>query len=67
MTAVILGLSSFLAAGYNLYLYSGTQHGNVIREVNRTTDGEYREHLVLPSFTPATSFFSSSDEPLVLS
>jgi len=46
MTAVILGLSSFLAAGYNLYLYSGTQHGNVIREVNRTTDGEYREHLV---------------------
>ena len=46
LTAVILGISSFLAAGYNLYLFSGTQHGNVIQEVNSVSDGEYREHLL---------------------
>nr|YP_011004710.1 NADH dehydrogenase subunit 4 [Podonevadne trigona]WPT28350.1 NADH dehydrogenase subunit 4 [Podonevadne trigona] len=46
VTAVILGISSFLAAGYNLYLYSGTQHGNLTYEVNSVSDGEYREHLL---------------------
>lgn len=46
LTAVILGISSFLAAGCNLYLFSGTQHGNVIQEVNSVSDGEYREHLL---------------------
>lgn len=46
IVAVILGVSSFLAAGYNLYLYSRTQHGNVITEVHSISDGEYREHLL---------------------
>jgi len=46
VTAVILGVSSFLAAGYNLYLYSGTQHGNLIQETHSVTEGEYREHLL---------------------
>lgn len=46
LVALILGVVSFLAAGYNLYLYSRTQHGNLINETHSISDGEYREHLL---------------------
>jgi NADH-ubiquinone oxidoreductase chain 4 len=45
--AVLVGVTSFLAAGYNLYLFSGTQHGNKQLEVNRASEASLREHMII--------------------
>jgi NADH-ubiquinone oxidoreductase chain 4 len=47
LAAVLVGFTSFLAAGYNLYLFSRTQHGNKQLEVNRASEARFREHLVI--------------------
>jgi NADH-ubiquinone oxidoreductase chain 4 len=45
--AILVGFTSFLAAGYNLYLFSRTQHGNKQLEINRASEARLREHLVM--------------------
>jgi NADH-ubiquinone oxidoreductase chain 4 len=47
LVATLVGLTSFLAAGYNLYLFSRTQHGNKQLEANRTSEARLREHLIM--------------------
>ncbi len=44
---LIVGTASFLAAAFNLYLYSGTQQGNIILGVVGVDDTLVREHQVL--------------------
>ena len=40
----LLGISSFLAGAYNLYLFSSTQHGRITLDINRFSDASVREH-----------------------
>jgi len=40
----LLGISSFLAGAYNLYLFSSTQHGRITLDMNRFSDASVREH-----------------------
>lgn len=47
LLAFVVGIASFLGAAFNLYIYSGTQHGNVILNVSGMKDRMYREHQVL--------------------
>lgn len=45
--ALFVGLLSFLAGAYNLYLFVGTQHGNKIDSMRIFLDASLREHLIL--------------------
>lgn len=45
--AFIVGLASFFGAAFNLYMYSSTQHGNVLVGISGNTEGLYREHQIL--------------------
>lgn len=47
LVAVLVGVTSFLAAGYNLYLFSRTQHGNKQSELNSVSETRVREHFVM--------------------
>ena len=47
LIAFVVGLASFFGAAFNLYIYSSTQHGNVVVGVSGITEGLYREHQVL--------------------
>jgi NADH-ubiquinone oxidoreductase chain 4 len=47
LVAVLVGVTSFLAAGYNLYLFSRTQHGNKQSELNSASETRVREHFVM--------------------
>lgn len=47
LLSLIVGLASFLGAAFNLYIYSRTQHGNIILSVSEIVDSVYREHQVL--------------------
>jgi NADH-ubiquinone oxidoreductase chain 4 len=47
LLAFVVGIASFLGAAFNLYIYSGTQHGNAILNVSGMKDRMYREHQVL--------------------
>ena len=43
---LIVGLISFLSAGYSLYLFSATQHGKIRNVTNFYRDLEVKEHLI---------------------
>lgn len=45
--ALIVGILSFLAGAYNLFLFISTQHGNKIESLGQLRDSTLREHLVL--------------------
>jgi NADH-ubiquinone oxidoreductase chain 4 len=45
--AILVGVTSFLAAGYNLYLFSRTQHGNKQLEINSASEARLREHFIM--------------------
>lgn len=47
LLALVVGLASFFGAAFNLYIYSRTQHGNLILGVSGIKDSLYREHQVL--------------------
>lgn len=47
LAALGLGLLSFFAGAYNLYLFISTQHGNKIDSLGSLSDATLREHLVL--------------------
>jgi len=47
LVAALVGVTSFLAAGYNLYLFSRTQHGNKHLEINRASEARLREHFII--------------------
>jgi len=47
LVAFIVGLLSFLAGAYNLYLFISIQHGNKNRFSTVNIDSSLREHLVL--------------------
>ena len=47
LLALLVGITSFLAAGYNLYLFARTQHGNKQLEANRASETRVREHVVI--------------------
>lgn len=47
LTALIVGVASFLAGAYNLYLFSTTQHGNKQLEINSISEPRTREHVTL--------------------
>lgn len=47
LIAILVGVISFIAAAYNLYLFSTTQHGSIAYEVNRREEARYCEHLLL--------------------
>nr|YP_009478722.1 NADH dehydrogenase subunit 4 [Diaphanosoma dubium]AVP74682.1 NADH dehydrogenase subunit 4 [Diaphanosoma dubium] len=47
LTALIVGVASFLAGAYNLYLFSTTQHGNKQLEMNSMSEPSTREHVTL--------------------
>ena len=42
-----IGLASFLGAAFNLYMYSSTQHGNLVIGLRGITETLYREHQIL--------------------
>nr|QNV11937.1 NADH dehydrogenase subunit 4 [Polyphemus pediculus] len=44
---LIAGVLSFIGGGYNLYLFSATQHGNSASEMQDSKEGDYREHIIL--------------------
>jgi NADH-ubiquinone oxidoreductase chain 4 len=53
LVAIIVGILSFLAGAYNLYLFISIQHGNKLLSSTFIIDTFYREHLVLFfHFTP---------------
>lgn len=57
LTAILVGVLSFLAGAYNLYLFISTQHGNKLPSITFIVDAFYREHLVLFfHFTPFILF-----------
>jgi NADH-ubiquinone oxidoreductase chain 4 len=57
LTAILVGVLSFLAGAYNLYLFISTQHGNKLSSITFIVDAFYREHLVLFfHFTPFILF-----------
>jgi NADH-ubiquinone oxidoreductase chain 4 len=45
--ALMVGILSFLAGAYNLYLFIGTQHGSEVRSLSLISDFNLREHIVL--------------------
>nr|UFK29023.1 NADH dehydrogenase subunit 4 [Moina macrocopa] len=47
LLALVVGLASFFGAAFNLYMYSSTQHGNLMLGVSGMKDSLYREHQVL--------------------
>lgn len=47
ISTLFVGLISFLAGAYNLYLFVGTQHGNKIDSIRIFLDASLREHLTL--------------------
>ena len=47
LAALFVGVLSFLAGAYNLYLFISTQHGNKISSRILNVDSLIREHLVL--------------------
>lgn len=47
LRTLFVGLLSFLAGAYNLYLFVGTQHGNKINSIRVFLDASLREHLTL--------------------
>lgn len=47
LAALGLGLLSFFAGAYNLYLFISTQHGNKIESLGSVADASVREHIVL--------------------
>nr|QVT15622.1 NADH dehydrogenase subunit 4 [Simocephalus sibiricus] len=47
VSALLVGLLSFLAGAYNLYLFVGTQHGNKMSSMSVFLDASLREHLTL--------------------
>nr|UPX88247.1 NADH dehydrogenase subunit 4 [Sida crystallina] len=46
IAAVMVGISSFLAGAYNLYLFSSTQHGNKLVTTNSYSETTTQEHLI---------------------
>lgn len=47
ISSFLVGVLSFLAGAYNLYLFIRTQHGNKLNSINLIEDGRMREHWVL--------------------
>jgi NADH-ubiquinone oxidoreductase chain 4 len=47
LLSLVVGLASFFGVAFNLYIYSGTQHGRMILGVSGINDSLYREHQVL--------------------
>lgn len=47
VTSLLVGLLSFLAGAYNLYLFIRTQHGNKLNSISLIEDRRMREHWVL--------------------
>lgn len=47
LSALGLGVLSFFAGAYNLYLFISTQHGNKIDSLGSMQDATMREHFVL--------------------
>nr|YP_010230030.1 NADH dehydrogenase subunit 4 [Diaphanosoma excisum]QST19912.1 NADH dehydrogenase subunit 4 [Diaphanosoma excisum] len=47
LVALIVGLASFMGAAYNLFLFSATQHGNRLIEINSGAETSFREHSTL--------------------
>nr|BDH80265.1 NADH dehydrogenase subunit 4 [Ceriodaphnia dubia] len=47
LIAIMVGILSFLAGAYNLYLFISIQHGNKLSSSTFMVDTYYREHLVL--------------------
>nr|QNV12149.1 NADH dehydrogenase subunit 4 [Simocephalus vetulus] len=47
VTSLLVGLLSFLAGAYNLYLFISTQHGNKLNSMSLMEDSSMREHWVL--------------------
>lgn len=45
--AILVGVASFMAGAYNLYLFSRTQHGRKLVEVNRSSEARLRENLTM--------------------
>jgi len=58
----LLGISSFLAGAYNLYLFSSTQHGRITLDMNRFSDASVREHDLMLSHVGCLLFL----QPLIL-
>ena len=46
-TVLLVGLLSFMAGAYNLYLFITTQHGGEISSLSLMRDFSFREHIVL--------------------
>nr|ALQ78670.1 NADH dehydrogenase subunit 4 [Daphnia pulex] len=46
-SAIMVGVLSFMAGAYNLYLFVSTQHGTDSSLLNMMSDCSFREHLVL--------------------
>lgn len=47
ITAVLVGILSFLAGAYNLFLFVSTQHGTRLVGIKSFPETRFREHLVL--------------------
>lgn len=47
ISAILVGLLSFFAGAYNLYLFISTQHGNKVLSITFTADSLFREHIIL--------------------
>lgn len=45
--ALVVGFASFLGGAFNLFIYSSTQHGNIILVISGIKDALCREHQVL--------------------
>lgn len=58
----LLGISSFLAGAYNLYLFSSTQHGRITLDMNRFSDASVREHDLMLTHVGCLLFL----QPLIL-